>query len=44
MNSIDDPAGRPYGVKTEAGNVTVENGQVLLDGPGVIATATPPGR
>lgn len=42
MTAIDSPAGRPYGVKTDAGIVTVENGQVLLDGPGGVAVAMTP--
>ncbi|MEA1082969.1 MAG: hypothetical protein EOP65_12130 [Sphingomonas sp.] len=42
MTPSDDPAGRPYRVNTEAGIVTVEHGQVLLDGPGGVAVAMTP--
>ncbi|WP_137896954.1 hypothetical protein [Sphingomonas sp. 2SG] len=42
MTFADEQAGRPYAVQTEAGIVSVENGQVLLDGPGGVAVAMTP--
>ncbi|NYD89926.1 hypothetical protein [Sphingomonas melonis] len=42
MTPDDERDGRPYPVNTDAGRVSVENGQVLLDGPGGVAVAMTP--
>ena len=42
MTPDDAHVGRPYAVNTEAGIVSVEKGQILLDGPGGVAVAMTP--